>query len=140
MHNLVEYSSSDEEVDKILPKLELPDELSFMSSDLIRFVDHKDDPSLHEFRSRSFKHESGMWASAVYIDCKLVILIILGSFLCVLVTELFSYLLTINGLNLKFYTIKDPHISLSKTWTIYHHWIQNLSEKLKTTLSLQEKC
>ena len=32
-----------------------------------------DDPSQHNGRIRSFKHERGNWSTLVYIDCKLKI-------------------------------------------------------------------
>ncbi|KAH9583077.1 poly(U)-specific 3'-to-5' RNA exonuclease, variant 4 [Schistosoma haematobium] len=63
---LVEYSSSDEEETE---KLELPTILQDLNSDSFRFFVREDDPSKHDFRSRTFPHEPGSWATSVYIAC-----------------------------------------------------------------------
>uniref|UniRef100_A0A095ATR7 U6 snRNA phosphodiesterase 1 n=1 Tax=Schistosoma haematobium TaxID=6185 RepID=A0A095ATR7_SCHHA len=59
---LVEYSSSDEEETE---KLELPTILQDLNSDSFRFFVREDDPSKHDFRSRTFPHEPGSWATSV---------------------------------------------------------------------------
>ncbi|KAG7198892.1 hypothetical protein KM043_015714 [Ampulex compressa] len=65
--------SEDEETEhsnssnKINPSLPLPESISSWKG-VVHFEEVIDDPSKHEGRSRSFKHERGIWATLAYIN------------------------------------------------------------------------
>ncbi|RTG80496.1 uncharacterized protein DC041_0009053 [Schistosoma bovis] len=121
---LVEYSSSDEEKTE---KLELPTILQDFNSDSFRFFVREDDPSKHDFRSRTFPHEPGSWATSVYIACSHLHSRILEAIKDPVVQS--------NPVMGDCYTVDSPHISLSKTWPIYFHWIENLVCNLRSAVS-----
>ncbi|CAH8576430.1 unnamed protein product [Schistosoma margrebowiei] len=121
---LVEYSSSDEEKTE---KLELPTILQDLNSDSFRFFVREDDPSKHDFRSRTFPHEPGSWATSVYIACSHLHSRILEATKDPVVQS--------NPVMGDCYIVDSPHISLSKTWPIYFHWIENLVCKLRSAIS-----
>ncbi|KAA3675120.1 uncharacterized protein DEA37_0001894 [Paragonimus westermani] len=123
---LVDYSSSDESDSP--SKLELPAFLHSLSADPTRFTVHEDNAELHQMRQRSFAHEVGQWATSVYIDCSL--------HLC----HITSALSTSDALNeqtvwQRFQACEKIHLSLSKTWPVRYHWIDNLVQSLVTSLA-----
>ncbi|TGZ60526.1 hypothetical protein CRM22_008477, partial [Opisthorchis felineus] len=126
---LVTYSSSDDEPEAIsdnMEKLELPTFFHGLEADSIRFAAHKDDPTMHQLRHRSFAHEVGQWASCVYIDCSSILSTILKQFLSALH-------LSEHPLWQCLHSVDDVHVSLSKTWPLRYHWIDSLEDKLRNT-------
>ncbi|CAH8855057.1 unnamed protein product [Trichobilharzia szidati] len=126
--HLVEYSSSDEEENK---KLELPSALQVLDSDRLRFPVYEDDPAKHNFRTRSFPHETGNWATSIYIACPHLI----SRLLKAIDNPIMQSDLVIDN----FHFMDSLHLSLSKTWPIYFHWIENLICNLRSSVSTFEK-
>ncbi|KAL1463345.1 hypothetical protein WDU94_015103 [Cyamophila willieti] len=96
------------------PKLPLPNELldQFQSPNQVI-----DNPELHRGRIRSFPHERNSWATLVYIPLKRNL------------TDLMTLVQKeLNSLCIDVEVIAEPHLSLSKTLVIPHHWIQPLVE------------
>ncbi|KAK4470521.1 hypothetical protein MN116_006067 [Schistosoma mekongi] len=125
---LVEYSSSDEEKSE---KLELPPGLQSLDSDCFRFSVREEDPSMHNFRSRTFPHEPGSWATSIYIACPHFHSRILGA--------IKGPTIQLNPIINDCCAVDFLHISLSKTWPIYFHWIENLVCNLRSAVSSIEK-
>lgn len=121
-----------------------------------------EDSSFHGGRIRSFKHERGNWATYVYVPCKTctqccscsllkstsVLLWLLIWFLwslCVLFTldhpeeefrELLEELLSAAGAcGVGLTPQEEFHLSLSQTVVLRHHWIQPLTQSLRTGLA-----
>lgn len=101
-----------------------------------------DDPSQHEGRIRSFKHERGNWSTIVYVDCMLIrkkknLYWLIGKFSIFYSDhasdELKSWMQlaaeTINIGNIK--TFDEYHISLSRTVILKFHWIDSFVDALK---------
>ncbi|CAH8519390.1 unnamed protein product [Schistosoma turkestanicum] len=122
--HLVEYSSSDDEKSD---KLELPTLLQDLNSDTFRFVVREEDPSKHDFRQRTFPHEPGNWATSVYIPC--------SHFHAKILEAIKNPIIQSNPVMGDCCTVDSPHISLSKTWPIYYHWIENLVGNLRSAVS-----
>ncbi|KAK7115116.1 U6 snRNA phosphodiesterase 1-like [Littorina saxatilis] len=91
--------------------------------------DKGDNPEQHGGRVRSFPHVAGNWASYVFIpvppDERL------KSFVD-------QILVCLRPLN--FERMDNLHISLSRTVSIRHHWIQPLTESLKEQFQKQYSC
>ncbi|GAB1605353.1 U6 snRNA phosphodiesterase-like, partial [Argonauta hians] len=98
--------------------LPLPDGIKNMFQD--KEISVSDDPDLHEGRIRSFPHLAGNWATHVYINVER------SDDFVELQTLLLSQLESLVELKPFF----DLHISLSKTVSIRHHWIQPLTDSL----------
>ncbi|CAL8080708.1 unnamed protein product [Calicophoron daubneyi] len=136
---LVNYSSSDESADEgehespTGTKLELPGFLESLPSDPARFPQHFDDPNLHQCRQRSFPHETGNWATSVFINCS-------SALDTLLMQILRNPKLLHNSLWHLFAPVEELHLSLSKTWPIMHHWIDGLIQALTEGFSSVEKC
>ncbi|KAH8871695.1 U6 snRNA phosphodiesterase [Schistosoma japonicum] len=126
--SLVEYSSSDEEKSE---KLELPPGLQGLSSDCFRFSVREEDPSRHNYRSRTFPHEPGSWATSIYIACP--------HFYSRIQEAIKSPIIQLNPIINDCCAVDFLHISLSKTWPIYFHWIENLACNLRSAVSSIEK-
>ena len=87
----------------------------------------KDNPHEHGGRLRSFPHLAGNWASYVYIP--------------VLHSDRWnSFALELSSLlhPFKFELMNDHHVSLSRTVTLKYHWIDPLSQKLRSMLGNYE--
>ena len=86
-----------------------------------------DDPSLHDFRVRSFPHVRGNWASYAYIKTELD---------WSPLQKLLKHCLSKQDIIAK--DIPEPHLSVSKVVTLQHHWIQpfvqSFGAKLKSRL------
>ncbi len=91
----------------------------------------KDDPSKHQGRSRSFAHVRGNWATHVYIDVtsKPGELDRVQRRLCNLLPSVLG--------GEEVHPVPDPHLSLSRTVVVKHHWIEPLSDSLKEKGSKQ---
>ncbi|CAH8564063.1 unnamed protein product [Heterobilharzia americana] len=126
--HLVEYSSSDEEKSE---RLELPSAIQALDSDRLRFFVHEDDPSRHNFRIRSFPHETGNWATCIYISCP--------DFHSQLLEVINDSMIQLNLIISDFHFMDSLHLSLSKTWPIYFHWIEKLVCNLRSSISTFEK-
>ncbi|XP_050398095.1 U6 snRNA phosphodiesterase 1 isoform X1 [Patella vulgata] len=100
--------------------LPLPDSIQTMFKDDKR---HDDDNSQHGGRIRSFQHVAGNWATYVYIPFPS------DERFDDFVQELMTCLQ-----DLKFEKMSDYHVSLSRTVTIRHHWIESLTQSLKIKL------
>ncbi|KAF6778284.1 hypothetical protein AHF37_02209 [Paragonimus kellicotti] len=123
---LVDYSSSDESDSQ--SKLELPAFLHSINADPIRFTMHKDNAEVHQMRQRSFAHEVGQWATSIYIDCSLD--------LCHITSALStSGVLNEQTVWQRFQACEKIHLSLSKTWSVRYHWIDNLVQSLIKSLA-----
>ncbi|TPP59782.1 U6 snRNA phosphodiesterase [Fasciola gigantica] len=127
--SLVEYSSSEDESSEIHSdaKLELPAFLTTLSGDSLRFDAREDDPEYHQHRQRSFPHEIGNWSTSVFIPCP-------G--LSEQLDELFANFCPNATVSLgrSLYVMGNPHLSLSKTWIVRHHWIEGLVASLSDAL------
>ncbi|CRK86712.1 CLUMA_CG000545, isoform A [Clunio marinus] len=125
MKNLVDYSSSEsDECEKEVKlkdsekcKRKLPMLLS-VSDKKIKNECRED----HQMRIRSIPHVEGNWATHVYVDCPL--------------NEIFlSFLKEHEESSQDIHSIESTHVSLSRTFILRYHWIDNffisLREKLK---------
>lgn len=83
-----------------------------------------DNPTEHGGRIRSFPHERNSWATLVYVPVK--------NNLTLFHTALQEELSAL-GINIEI--IPEPHLSLSKTLVIPHHWIEPLVDTLGKNLS-----
>jgi len=105
--------------------LPLPDEVRSMYKD----VDVLDDnPDLHEGRERSFPHKRGNWTSFVYIPFKCLNTGGL-EYLC-------NHISSQKNQN-RFeviHRIVEPHLSLTKTVVLRHHWIDPFISSLQSRL------
>lgn len=133
---LLDYSSSSES-DSEVPEnngviiattpSENKQKLPFPTADLLdSFKSSKpvDNPAEHGGRIRSFPHERNSWATLVYVPVK--------NNLTLLHTALQEELSAL-GINIEI--IPEPHLSLSKTLVIPHHWIEPLVDTLGKNLS-----
>ena len=82
-----------------------------------------DDPSLHDFRVRSFPHVRGNWASYAYIKTDLD---------WSPLQKLLKHCLAKQDIVAK--DIPEPHLSVSKVVTLQHHWIQPFVQSFQTKL------
>lgn len=118
MDLLVNYESEEEIEEPKKKKLKLPNPLKSLKSDT---EEVQDDPKLHDFRIRSFPHVRGNWASFVYVKPE----IDLGS-----ISEKLAKILS----KFEAKTIPEPHLSLSKVFTLQYHWIESFNQSLKSKL------
>lgn len=121
---LTDNSNNTEKADKTCSNrnpLPLPDSIIKLFD---KEKDYKDDPSKHGGRVRTFAHEKGNWATLVYIPYEADI------HFTDMITDL---LLCLRPLDFKI--MDDFHVSLSRTISIRHHWIQSFIESLKSKMS-----
>jgi hypothetical protein len=122
-NNLVSYSSSsssdedDVEYQPTAKKIKLPVPFEKLKSEIIR-----DNPNEHQGRRRQIEHVEGNWASHIFIDCSFLNEN-LGGF-SDKVIEMFKQSST--SIN----KIESPHLSLSKTFILKFHWIENFTKVL----------
>lgn len=83
-----------------------------------------DDPSLHQGRIRSFKHERGNWATYVFIAVPPI-----------LVDDLLDACLTYFKNKYDFKAATHLHISLSKTVVLQYHFIESFKKNLEEVLT-----
>lgn len=124
---IVKHDARSEESRQCMKGLPLPSAIQQMFGEGKR--KHEDKPGSHGGRVRTFPHMEGNWASYVYIPVSP------DKRLQAFLKEL---LLCLQPLN--FQLIDDPHISLSRTVCIRHHWIEPLTESLKDQFHLLESC
>ncbi|CAH1399588.1 unnamed protein product [Nezara viridula] len=124
-------SNSDEEQDEDnndvnQTRLPLPASLRGVETEEV-----EDDPSLHDGRYRSFPHKRGNWTSLIYIPYNETV-----SF-----DHLFDQLFELCSPGIKLIKIKDPHVSLTKTFVLLYHWIKefhlSIKEKIKVLHSYE---
>jgi len=119
MESLVDYSSSeasDEEKSQLAAlNITLPMLLPAQDNSSTNI---RDCPQDHQMRSRSFEHCEGNWATHVYIDCPLSECLRQG------LRNIFD---KSNNLHL----IESTHVSLSKTFVLKFHWIENFFTSLR---------
>ncbi|GJQ84250.1 hypothetical protein Trydic_g2916 [Trypoxylus dichotomus] len=120
---LHKYDSDSEENPR---KLRQPNRVCRLSlPDIIKLEkeEYVDDPTLHEGRARSFKHERGNWATYIYIsyenkdDIEAVVNTVCDK---------------LNAYNFKY--INGFHISLTKVVVLRHHWIESFVRGIKENL------
>lgn len=121
MNKLVNYSSSSSD-DENEPapkkqktiKLPMPFKKSFECSEL-------DNPYDHQGRKRQIPHIEGNWSSHIFIDCTTL-----------KITEgLRQFFEEVKAKFCEINFIKTPHLSLSKTFILKYHWIENFCTALK---------
>ncbi|XP_075218597.1 U6 snRNA phosphodiesterase 1 isoform X2 [Lycorma delicatula] len=128
---LSENDDSDTEeasgVSNVKERLPLPD--AILKTSVQYVTDHVDDSSLHSGRIRSFPHQRGNWATYIYIPFNATDAF--KSFCDAMIANAEQYV--------KLTAIPDPHISLTRTFVLLHHWIdsfvKSVEESLKYTLS-----
>ncbi|KAL1128974.1 hypothetical protein AAG570_013508 [Ranatra chinensis] len=86
----------------------------------------EDDPDKHEGRLRSFPHERGNWVSFVYIPYKESYD---SDLLCDLITDFYLP-------KLKMRRCEEPHVSLTKTFILMHHWIDQFILSVKSSVKM----
>ena len=86
-----------------------------------------DDPSLHDNRLRSFPHVRGNWASYIFINPKTEI-----DFSPVQ-NSILKFLQQ-NNPELECKAIDEPHLSISRVFTLQYHWISSFVQGLQTRL------
>ncbi|CAO1432272.1 unnamed protein product [Diamesa hyperborea] len=124
MNKLVNYSSSESSDDdesnsqKDQVKIKLP--VPFQKA-----VDNNSEynnKELHQGRNRTIKHEAGNWASHIYIDYPMDGE--QGDIIKLLQQNIVAKFPDLQ-------TIEYPHISLSKTFILKFHWIDNFIRSLR---------
>nr|VZI50748.1 unnamed protein product [Spirometra erinaceieuropaei] len=121
---LVDYSSSEGE-----ETLELPRSLEQFVSDEKRFSTQQGRMSSHQTgRVRSFPHIHGNWASCVFIPAPED----MSAFFREIMDAVDPFLINCSS---QFHSVEDPHLSLTKTWPILHHWIDGFARFVATVAS-----
>ncbi|KAL7061432.1 hypothetical protein AAHC03_0896 [Spirometra sp. Aus1] len=121
---LVDYSSSEGE-----ETLELPRSLEQFVSDEKRFSTQQGRMSSHQTgRVRSFPHIHGNWASCVFIPAPED----MTAFFREIMDAVDPFLINCSS---QFHSVEDPHLSLTKTWPILHHWIDGFARFVATVAS-----
>lgn len=87
-----------------------------------------DDPSKHDGRIRSFKHERGNWATYVYIPVETNLLEDIQDLCLKQLPE-----------NLNFKESSEMHISLTKTVVLQYHFIDSFVETLQNAIQTTER-
>lgn len=87
-----------------------------------------DDPSKHDGRIRSFKHERGNWATYVYIPIETNLL-----------EDIQDICLTNLPEKLNFKNSSELHISLTKTVVLQYHFIESFVDTLQTAIRNEER-
>ncbi|BHF59969.1 poly(U)-specific 3'-to-5' RNA exonuclease [Sparganum proliferum] len=109
--------------------LELPRSLEQFVSDEKRFSTQQEKMSSHKAsRVRSFPHIHGNWASCVFIPAPED----MSSFFLEVMDAVDPLLINCSS---QFYSVEDPHLSLTKTWPILHHWIDDFARFVATLAS-----
>ncbi|TMW52354.1 hypothetical protein DOY81_002521 [Sarcophaga bullata] len=88
--------------------------------------DSLDDPSKHEGRIRSFKHERGNWATYVHIPIKNNILEDIQDICLMVLEEKYNFKPSL-----------EMHVSLSKTVVLQYHFIELFIDTLQTVLQME---
>lgn len=84
--------------------------------------DHlEDNPESHDGRIRSFPHQRGNWSTYVYVPFNV------GPEY----TVLFDNLLAVTGSGILLKMIPEPHISLTRTVVLLHHWIDTFIDSVR---------
>ncbi|CAH0390462.1 unnamed protein product [Bemisia tabaci] len=117
-----EDSSEFQEVSATLP---VPEAVSKLFSKDINDSSYKDDPKLHGGRVRSFPHVRGNWSTFVYVPYEY------NEGL----RSILSDAIEICGTEIDLKPIEKPHISLTRTVVLQHHWIDTLVEDIKKSIS-----
>lgn len=91
-------------------------------------VDETDDPELHGGRIRSFAHERGIWASYCYIK------LTRGRLICDLQKAIQEYCRDVD-FPVDIECIDEPHLSLTKTFILRHHWIESFTKSVRDSLN-----
>ncbi|XP_052060691.1 U6 snRNA phosphodiesterase 1-like [Mytilus californianus] len=144
MSLLVEYSDSESDVDSESEQVACPKKMKLsektdknpapkrpqlpLPDSIVKLFDkeeqHEDDSSKHGGRIRTFSHEIGNWATLVFIPYEA------DNHLTDMVEELLLCLRP-----LEFNMMDEFHMSLSRTVTIRHHWIQSLVDSLQSKIT-----
>lgn len=121
---LVDYqdsSDTDDEEQQAKKKFENPLKKIKLENSIETEV-HVDDPALHDHRTRSFAHVRGNWASHIYLE-------LLDNDFHALqdsILEAFAE----NEVK----KIENPHLSVSKVFTLQYHWIPSFVQGLQKRL------
>lgn len=132
---IANYSDSEDEISHSPPlqKKKLENPLKFEKKKLenpLKFVKigvdleerPEDDPSLHDFRLRSFPHVRGNWACHLYLEAS-------GIDHETLQNSIVSRLALEEAK-----PIENPHISVSRVFTLPHHCLSSFNETLQEKL------
>ena len=122
---LAEYSDSDSEVENESPPLKKK-KLHNPVKDLkigVELPGHEveDDPGLHDNRVRSFAHVRGNWASYIYLET-------------IDLQDLQKSIILALEPVIDLTPISDPHLSLSRVFTLQHHLIPHFTGGLRDNL------
>ncbi|XP_067934172.1 U6 snRNA phosphodiesterase 1-like [Watersipora subatra] len=135
MHKLVEYSDSDDESADEKQRVDFtPEELIVVDGQESKKDQASEAGELdsHQGRIRSFPHERGNWASYVCIPVPYS-----DDFeeLSASLTEILRASCTQHS----FHAIPSPHISLTRTLKLRHHWLADLTQGLLQMCSLYKQ-
>lgn len=125
MNKLVNYSSSsssDEEVSEPVIK-----KIKRLPMPFAKSIDHQtDDGSLnHQGRKRQIPHQEGNWASHIHIDCEQI------------KNDLKYFTAEVESNFPEIKCVENPHVSLSKTFILKFHWIENFSKVLQNNIKYE---
>ncbi len=129
MNGLVAYSDSSEGEENSPP---IKKKKKLVLSNPIKDVQigqdlecHEDDPSLHEDRIRTFAHVRGNWASYIYIQPEDIDFVPLQN----------NLVKALSHQDVKL--ISNPHLSLSKVFTLQYHCISSFTTELKGSFDFE---
>ncbi len=111
---------------KKMKSLPVPDSLRkmFLAEEAALGPKDQDEPSKHQGRKRSFAHVRGNWAAHVYLDVDEG-----GGCLGPLANRVALRASEVLGDD-EAHPVDSPHLSLSRTVTLRHHWIEPFAESL----------
>ncbi|XP_059178226.1 U6 snRNA phosphodiesterase 1-like, partial [Physella acuta] len=126
-HQVANHNSRKRKFKENSEKLQLPDSIhSMFQGQHKRWIDN---PTDHNNRIRSFPHMEGNWATHIFIpvdkDERFIQFV-------TDVIQLFK--------PLEIETFPEFHVSLSRTVTIRHHWIEPLVDSLRENLKALKSC
>lgn len=127
---LASYDDSEEEEEGNPPKkakVALPNPIKNVKVGDEEQLD--EDPSLHDYRVRSFPHVRGNWASFAYIDPSKVDFKPLQ-------LDLIAFL---KSEHIDAKEVVNPHLSVSRVVTLQHLWISSFTSDLKEKLNSRTK-
>uniref|UniRef100_A0A4P6D7C4 U6 snRNA phosphodiesterase n=2 Tax=Rhodnius TaxID=13248 RepID=A0A4P6D7C4_RHOPR len=123
---LNEYESEEEFIENVhpentSPRLPLPNSFKLVSQEEV-----KDDPKKHEGRIRSYPHQRGNWNSLIFVPYRKN-----GPF-----DLLRDQIIDLCQPKIEMKKIEEPHISLTRTFILLYHWIDDFVAAVKKSLGI----